>query len=235
MNTFTWNGVNCSAFDMLCSNGGTYDAPERDVEVVEIPGRNGTLTIDNKRYKNVPGTFLCKVTKRFAQNASAIRAWLSSSPGYCRLEDDAHPLEYRMARHVGGVNFEPMYIDKEAEIAISFDCMPQRWLKSGEDPVALTSADTLINPTQEEAQPLITVYGSGTGSLIINGHTVTISEIGTSVTLNTEICRAYAGTTRRDQTITGKLEQLRLQPGDNTVAFSGGVASIEIIPRWWTI
>ena len=140
-----------------------------------------------------------------------------------------------MARHVGGVSFEPMYIDREAEITITFDCMPQRFLRAGEEPVTLTAAGTLINPTQEEAQPMITVRGSGAGSLVINSHTVAISDIGGSVTLNTEICRAYAGTTRRDQTITGKLEQLRLQPGENTVSFTGGVTSVEIIPRWWTI
>lgn len=235
MNTFYWNGHNCAEFDMLCSNGGTYDAPEPDVQVIEIPGRSGTLTIDNHRYKNAGVSFRCKVTKHFAQNAAAIRAWLNSSRGYCRLDDDAHPFEYRMARHTGSVSFEPMYIDKEAEITITFDCMPQRWLTSGEEAVTLTAAGTLINPTQEEAQPLITVYGSGAGSLVFNGHTVAISEIGTSVTLNTEILRAYAGTTRRDQTITGKLEQLRLQPGANTVSFSGGVTSVEIIPRWWMI
>ena len=82
---------------------------------------------------------------------------------------------------------------------------------------------------------MITVRGSGAGSLTVNGHTVAISEIGTSVTLNTEILRAYNGLTRRDQTITGKIEQLRLQPGANTVSFTGGVTSVEIIPRWWMI
>lgn len=235
MNTFTWNGVNCSAFGMLCSHGGTYNAPEPDVEVIEIPGRSGTLTIDNKRYKNAPGVFRCKVTRSFAQNAGAIRAWLNSSRGYCRLEDDAHPYEYRMARHASAIIFDPLYIDKEAEITITFDCMPQRFLKSGEEVVTLTAAGSLINPTLFEAQPIITVRGSGAGSLTVNGRTVAISEIGTSVTLNTEILRAYSGTTRRDQTIAGKIEHLRLQAGENAVSFTGGVSAVEIIPRWWTI
>ena len=27
----------------------------------------------------------------------------------------------------------------------------------------------------------------------------------------------------------------KLVPGSNTISFSGGITSVEIIPRWWTI
>ena len=236
MNTFTWNGVNCADFDIICSNGGTYGAPERDVTVIEIPGRNGPLIIDNKRYKNIPGTFQCHVRKNFAGNAPQIRAWLRSAVGYCRLEDDAHPGEFRMARPVGEVNFEPMYTDREADVDINFDCLPQRFLKSGESVATFTASGFfLTNPTQNEALPLIVVYGSGSGTITIGDTTVEISEIGTSVTLDCEIKRAYNGNTARDNTISGQFENLVLAPGDTYICFSGGVTRVEITPRWWII
>lgn len=233
MNSFTWNGVNCATYDIICSNGGTYGAAERDVTVINIPGRNAPLTIDNGCYKPINVTFQCHVRKGFATNAPLIRNWLRSSVGYQRLEDDAHPDEYRMARPVGEVEFEPMYTDKEADINITFDCLPQRFLKSGETAVTMTAAGAVINPTQNEALPLIVVYGSGSGTITVGDYTVEISEIGTSVTLDCESMRAYNGNTARDNTITGKFPVL--VPERNAINFSGGVTSVEITPRWWTV
>jgi len=233
MNTFTWNGVNCADFDIICSNGGTYGAPERDVTSIKIPGRNAPLTIDNGCYKPINVTFQCHVRKSFAANAPLIRSWLRSAVGYCRLEDDAHPDEYRMARPIGEVEFEPMFTDKEADANITFECWPQRFLKSGEPPQLLLANGIITNPTQFEALPKIVVRGSGSGTVTIGDTTVQISEIGTSVTLDCEIQRAYNGNTARDSTITGQFPTL--VPGANNIKFSGGVTSVEITPRWWTI
>lgn len=234
MNTFTWNGVNCATYDIICSNGGTYGAPERDVQAIDIPGRNGPLIVDNGRFKNISVDFQCYVRKNFGDNAEAIRAWLRSAYGYRRLEDDAHPNEYRMARPVGEVEFEPMYTDKEAEMDITFDCLPQRFLKSGENTVTKsTSGGYITNPTQFEALPLIVVHGSGSGTIIVGDTVVSISEIGTSVTLDCEIMRAYNGNTARDGTISGQYP--KLAPGRNYISFTGGVTSVDITPRWWTI
>lgn len=233
MNTFTWNGVNCADFNIICSNGGTYGAAERDVTVIKIPGRNAPLIIDNGCYKPINVTFQCHVRRGFAANASLIRNWLRSAVGYQRLEDDAHPDEYRMARPIGEVEFEPMFTDKKADLNITFECQPQRFLKSGENTVIKTANGYITNPTQYEALPLIVVYGSGSGTITVGDYTVEISEIGTSVTLDCEIQRAYNGTTPRDNTITGQFP--KLVSGRNAINFSGGVTSVEITPRWWIV
>ena len=233
MNTFTWNGVSCADFNIICSNGGTYGAAERDVTAINIPGRNAPLIVDNGCFKPVNVTFQCHVRKSFAANAPLIRSWLRSAAGYRRLEDDAHPDEYRMARPVGEVEFEPMYTDKEADFNAKFECQPQRFLKSGETAVTKTASGYVTNPTQFEALPLIVVYGSGAGTLTVGGTTVSISEIGTSVTLNCEIQRAYNGTTPRDSTVTGQFP--KLVPGRNNISFTGGVTRVDITPRWWTV
>lgn len=235
MHEFYLDGVSCRRYCISVSGEDTFNGAERDIETIEIPGHSGELTQDNNRFKNIPVPYPAIVLGDFRQNATAARAWLLSVPGYRRLEDSYHPDEFRLARYHAGLEFKPWAYNRQGEVTITFDCAPQRFLKSGEEAVTLTAAGILINPTLFEAQPLITVTGAGAGSLTFNGHTVAISEIGGSVTLNTEICRAYAGTTRRDQTITGKIEQLRLQPGANPASFTGGVTSVEIIPRWWTI
>ena len=123
--------------------------------------------------------------------------------------------------------------NRAGECKIQFDCMPQRFLKSGETTVTKTANGYITNPTQFRALPLIVVYGSGSGTLTVGDYMVEISEIGTSVTLDCEIMRAYNGNTPRDSTITGTFPALA--PGRNNIRFDGGVTRVDITPRWWTI
>ena len=234
MNTFTWNGVNCATYDIICSNGGTYGAPEWDVTVINIPGRNAPLTIDNGCFKPINVTFQCHVRKAFATNAPLIRNWLRSGVGFCRLTDDAHPGEYRMARPIGEVEFEPMFTDKEADINITFECHPQRYLTSGETARTLTNPATLTNPTGYESRPRIRVNGSGDFTLTINGKAISFTDNNSGITIDSEIYRAYNGSTPKDSSMTGDYPVL--VPGENTISWTGsGVTSVQITPRWWTI
>lgn len=235
-NTFTFNGTNSSAFEMYCSNGGTYDAPERDVSTVVVPGRNGELTIDNGRFTNTKASFRCYVAKNFAENAQKIREWLLAPVGYCRLQDDAHPGEYRMARLVGGVEFEPNYTDKEATVELTFSCMPQRFLTDGENMTFYprSTGYTAENPTPFEAKPILFVDGTGSGTLTLAGETITISNIGDSVTIDCDTMNAYNGAENRNGTITLSGWPV-LPPGKASYSYSGGITRFQMIHRWWTV
>lgn len=218
---------------MVCSGSGVWDAPERDVETIEIPGRNGELTIDNGRWHNVTVSYPVFIAPPFRENAAAARAWLCRVPGYRRLEDERYPDVFRKARLTGGVEIAPTTDLRAGRATINFSCAPQRWLKCGEVPVTFTGPGALINPTGYEAQPLVVVYGTGSGSVIIGGSTVAISEIGGSITLDTEIQRAYSGMTPKDSVVSGTFPVLG--EGTSAISFSGGVTRVEITPRWWTI
>lgn len=235
LHDFYLDGVSCRRYGISVSGEDTFNGPERDVESLEIPGRNGDLTLDNKRFKNIPIPYPAIVLGNFKRNAAAARAWLLSVPGYRRLEDNYHPDEFRLAKYKEGLEFKPWANNHSGEVTITFDCAPQRFLKSGEDPVEFTEPGVLINPTLFTALPLITLTGDGAGELIVNGHIIQISDVGGSVTLNREIRRAYAGTTRRDYTMTGHFDWLDLVPGENTISFNGGINAVSIIPRWWTV
>ena len=231
MRNFYIDGVPSSTYGIYISGTGVWNAPERDVEVIEIPGRNGTLTLDNGRYKNIEVRYPAIFVNGFQSNIEGARAWLCKSPGYRRLEDDHDLTHYRLARYVSGLELNVATMLDAAKTTLRFDCMPQRFLKSGETEVTVTT--DITNPTLFDALPKITVTGSSAGSLTINGNTVTISEIGTSVVLDCEIQRAYHGTTPRDNSISGSFPVL--VPGVNTISYSGGVTSVKIVPRWWTL
>ena len=53
MNYLTYGGRSTKEFNVWISGTGTFNAPERDYTKEEIIGRNGDLTFDNGRYKNI--------------------------------------------------------------------------------------------------------------------------------------------------------------------------------------
>lgn len=173
---FTFDGESSKDYGFYISDGGFYSAPARDVEVVEIPGRNGAFIRDKGRFKNIQVTYKAAMgadsKADFISGISAVRNWLCSKKGYLRLTDDFNPDEYRLATFSNGLdvsNINP----KTGEFDITFECMPQRFLTSGETAQTIASSgDTLTNPTLFNARPLLMV--SGYGELTINDHPIEI-------------------------------------------------------------
>ena len=100
-----YDGKSSKDFGLYISGSGTFNAPQRDVELVEVPGRNGTLTIDKQRFQNIIIEYPAFIREKFRTYTDAAREWLLAVPGYRRLEDSYHPDEYRMARFTGPLDF----------------------------------------------------------------------------------------------------------------------------------
>lgn len=233
-NTFSFAGVNSGTMHLLCSHGGTYNAPERDVTALAVPGRNGDLVVDNGRWRNVMVAYPCYVQRGFAGSVPQIRAWLAGDGNYHRLEDDAHPGEYRMARLAGELGFAPRYLGHQAEVTVTFDCKPQRWLTAGEAWTALdpSGSITLTNPTGFDALPIIEVVAPSGGTLTV-GTTVIDLPVGYSGTMFLDFQRlvAYCAASPLNHLIT---DFPALGAGD-TIITASGITSGRIQPRWWRL
>ena len=169
--SFVFNGKSSLDFKCKISGNETFRRPARDITSIEVPGRNGELTIDNGRYKNVTIPYNCFIAENIRENLSSLINWLSQSPGYSRLEDSYHPNEYRMARYTGPLDPEVFYAE-DGRFDLEFDCQPQRWLTSGEQPVEVSAGSSvvLVNPTLKTALPKIVVT-AGTGQIGIGSQT----------------------------------------------------------------
>ena len=162
---FTFGGISSKAYGVYITQEAAYNAPDRDVEVVEIAGRNGAYILDKGRFKNITVSYKCGIALDSEHTfESAIRTFrnaLSSKAGkYVRLEDDYNVNEYRQAAFLGGIEVD-MADRRAGEFTVSFDAMPQRFLKSGETAVSVASGGTLTNPTLFESHPLLQVWGYG--------------------------------------------------------------------------
>lgn len=137
---FTFDGESSLDYGVYLTGEGVFDAPERAVEMLEIPGRNGNYVLDQGRFQNISVTYKAGIVDYsetdFATMVSDVRNWLCSKVGYCRLEDDYNPNEYRMAAFVAGIEVDHDDL-QTGEFDITFDCKPQRWLAEGETPITI--------------------------------------------------------------------------------------------------
>lgn len=172
-----FDGEDSRDYGVYITGEAVYNAPERDVEMIAIPGRNGAYALDNGRFENIeviyPAGIFADNETDFAEAISDFRNFLCSKKGYCRLEDEYNPDEYRMAIYKSGLEVSPAQM-KAGEFEIIFECKPQRWLKSGETAITVSSSDTITNPTLFESSPLLEIEGYGT--LNVNGTEIEIAD-----------------------------------------------------------
>ena len=90
-----------------------YSSAEKNVEFVDVPGRNGQIAIDNGTYKTVERKYNIACGKdapnEFKSSAKAISQWLNRGIGFCRLEDSYEPEIYIMAVYSGPTDISPIY------------------------------------------------------------------------------------------------------------------------------
>lgn len=244
INSITFNGKNSLDFGLYVSGNQTFNSAEKDYSKVSVPGRSGDLLLFNNRYKNVNVNYDAILIEDYEKNAEKVRSWLLSANGYCRLEDTYHPDEFRMASFSGPVDFDTKMLEA-GETTLTFDCKPQRWLKSGENwisceygPSGFTA--TLSNPTLFESKPLIKLegYGTieiGTGIIEIRGD---IIDVPTTIYVNCETmnCFYYDNNSEVPKNANKYViisKWPTLLPGDTYV--HSNTVGFHIQPRWWTL
>lgn len=234
MNYFTYAGTSSRTYGILIDSHTGYNTPDRDYETVEVPGRNGTLTVDNGRYQNVDVVYHCGIGIGFHEKYSQFRSWLMSRTGYQRLEDTYHTDQYRMARVKSAPSPEYFGKGKAGKFDLTFDCKPQRFLKTGETSQTFTSSGSITNPTMYSALPLVRVYG--TGSLRIGQSTIVINSAGSYTDLDCDIQDAFRGSVNCNGNITlSSGNFFVLAPGYNGISLGSGISQVMITPRWWTL
>ena len=134
--SLTFGDVTSSDYNIYISGEGVFNAPKRRTKVVEIPGRNGDLAQDLGSYENInvtyPAFYKAPDLATFADDLEAFRAAIASKIGYQRLTDTIHPDQYRMGLFIEGLTITPVEYNTLGKFDLVFNCMPQRWLRSGE-------------------------------------------------------------------------------------------------------
>lgn len=236
MNSFlTYAGKSTLEMGVLISGEGTYNAPERNVEEKEVAGRNGKLLFDMGNFKNILVNYPAYIRQDLPDRSSELFNYLASFEGYQRLEDTYHPYEYRMARYLSNVEVSPDGCrNRSGGFTLSFDCKPQRFLKSGNEPVTYTANGKIFNRTLYPAKPFLKIYGTGEGTVGIGSETIIISAISTYMEIDCEIMDAYKGAINCNGNVSFT-DDIIIRPGEVGVSMTGNISRVDITPRWWII
>lgn len=164
-NYLIFNGVSSATWDFQVGAREAFSVPQRDVEKISVPGKNGDIVFDNGRFQNVDVTYKIFIANNFTQKLALLKNWLRSDIGYQRIEDSYYPDEYRVGR-VSNITVDPRSRNRFGMVTVVFDCFPQKFLKSGEETMNIIDPDTGLlpsefvvnNPTAYNALPIIRIY-----------------------------------------------------------------------------
>lgn len=193
LNTINFDGKALSDFGVFLGGDGAFNSPARIGEMIHIPGRNGSLWMDENCFENIEVTYPAFIgtpeETDFSIRLMEVRSWLASREGYCRLEDTYHADEYRLAVFKAAVETNPTQYTRAGNFDITFDAKPQRYLKSGDLAKTFYSNGTITNPTLFESLPIIAVTGNG--RINVAGHLITVSDTTQTIYIDSELMEVY--------------------------------------------
>ena len=226
---FEWNGTRCTAYGIHVSEQPSITIPKERSKQPSIPGRPGSLTTleGDDVYDDLTLTATCWISD--PAQIPAIVGWLK-----CRgtVTFANRPGGFYHAYISNQIPFEKILRgNPHCSFAVNFRCSPPFWYVSGTEDVEITASSyVLVNPGSVYSEPIITVYGSGDMTLIINDSFVELEGIEDSITLNSVIQEAYQGETLLNEKMDGEFPMLK--PGNNLISWTGDISRLVIAPNW---
>ena len=218
-----------------------FSGPEYEVDFLSIPGRDGDLISGSGRFPNVQVTYSvfvpAKSISELSAKITAIKAWLYSGLNSYHTLSDTYDTEFtRRAVFAGKMDIEDE-LNRIGIFTVSFSCQPYRYAVDGLTEIVLTNGSVINNPYPFVSKPMITFTGIGAGTLTIQSEdsnaTWSFADVD-GLTIDSEQMLCYSGTESRNDTVSGDGFPL-LHPGENTIAFAGGITAVSVLPRWCSL
>ena len=226
---FKWNGENCTDYGIFVLEQPVITIPKERSKQTDIPGRPGTLTTleGDDVYDEMTLTATCLI--RGPEYIPAIAGWLK---GGGTVEFANRPGGFYHARIANQIEFEKILRgNPHCTFGVNFRCSPPFWYMNDPEDVEITASScVLVHPGNIYSEPVITVYGTGDITLIINDSFVELTGVDGSITLDSVIQEAYQGEVLQNEKLKGEFPILK--PGNNLVSWTGNVSRLVIQPNW---
>lgn len=202
-------------------------APEEEIEIYNVPGRDGSLIKKSGKYKDITVTieFVYKnETDRIREQFGLAKNLFLSGSKKLQLSDDRFWF-YRI-KHVSLSENKVQFVGV-AGFKATFTLHPYRFRYDCED---------LVQPTELYNQylttyPIYHIDGNGTCALNVNGNKMTINVTG-SVIIDTEREVAYSNNGKlMNAQVSGNYKRMCLSEGENKVSVTKGF-TVQIVPMW---
>lgn len=199
----------------------------------EIDGVDGD-TINKLGYGAYDKTF--EIGLSYNYNVDDVIEYLNTE-GQITFSNE--PDKYYNFTTLNQIDFEKLLRFKTAKITIHVQPFKYSNVESTKT-FNFTSASqniTVRNNGNIYSKPIITIFGSGTINLSLNGNEVfIINSLNGSMVLNTQTQNAYDPNTKDflNRYVTGDFKNLYLQTGVNVISWTGNITKIEVdyCSRW---
>lgn len=236
MHFLSFAGKSSLDFGIRISGEATFNRPRRKYSSHDIPGRNGSLIIDEDSFENIDLSYPAFIIQGMPDRIRDFANYMGSFAGYQRIEDTYAPDTFRLGQYSSGLEMQSSgYMNRQGKFDITFNCKPQRFLKSGEIPITFNTNGNIWNRTNFASQPLLRVYGSGAGTVSIGDYIITISDIDDYVDIDCEIMDAYKGAVNCNGNVAFSADNIKIPTGVNGLNFTGLITSVIVTPRYFII
>ena len=226
MGWFRFKGKDSKDFGVLIYGAPQRTKPERRVERITIPGRNGELTQDEDTYE--PYTISMQCSTRGSDRLDEIVTWLNGA-GELILATEPDKVYKAFIYNKIAIS-DVIYLYNS--FLIQFRVHPFKYsVNAYGDTLELTTATKVRNSGSIYSEPIITVYGSGDITLTINEKDFPLYSVDGSITIDSEMMEVFKGNTNQNSKY-GAVEFPRLEVGENNISWTGNVEKIEIHPKW---
>lgn len=204
--------------------------PKMRTSITKIDGRDGDI-VEELGYESYTKNIKIGLTRNY--NLDTIAKYFTGE-GNLILSDE--PNKIYNCRIIEKIDYEKLLRFKTA--TVKFHTQPYKYLKneSVKDLTITTQTSLVINNQGLEiAKPIITLYGSGNIEIAINGSTIfeyTFPSGETSVVVDSLQEEAYLNGIYKNRNMLGEFP--KLNPGNNTITWTGSLTRIKVEPksRW---
>ena len=223
---FIYNGIDSRMMGVIVTAMPSTVRAAQRVESVKVPGRSGSLHETDGSYDNYTKTMECAIKNR--QKIDDIAAWLTGSGEIIFSSEPDKVYRVTISNTISIAQMMRTF----QKFQVSFDTYPFKYsVNRFDEALELEKPAVILGKGTVYSQPVITVYGSGTVTLTINGADYLLSNVDDYVTINSEIEECYKSGLNMNNIFSAD-EFPRLEPGENAISWTGNVEKIEIQPNW---
>jgi len=234
---FTYKDKKSIEMHLRVLNDVSFASPSRDVSVIQVPGRDGDLIMDNGRFNSVIRSIPCRLEAPEGTDVetliSDINNWLMDDGQLHEFSWDHDP-DFKYLARVEGDVVSQRILSRFGNTTIDFKLHPIKYLRSSLVERQLTQGINVENPFNVDAKPIIRIVRTGSGesdvTIHIGGRPVVLRGLASGCIIDS----ATQTITNLNGTVT-MFSQMRspfpvLRPGDNHISFPAGV-QVHITPR----
>lgn len=228
-----FNGCKDTDLGLKTTTRPSVSVPQKNIDEIEVAGRDGTLIRDHGTYKNIEIKVSYNFVDRtdFNNKCRIIKKWIN------KIEDNKLQFSDDL-----GFFYKVKYCKLDAiervykalgKFELTFICEPYMYSSEGQQTVEVINGSNIVN-NGLQCKPTYIINGTGLIALQINNKDEVKINLDGKITIDTDLYICYKNGVMSNTDISGYYENLWLDEySDNIFTITGdNISLIEIMPNF---